>query len=83
MINTQDLVNKITFLVPLIDRGSVFDRFDAMRSFFNVIFIIIIMMMMMMTIMMIIIIIQASSSWKRNKSKFGPKICQVNEHITS
>ena len=36
------------------------------------------MMTVMMTMIMMIIIIQASSSWKRNKSKFGPKICQVN-----
>ena len=81
MINTQDLWHKTTFLVPLIDRVSEFDRFDAMRSFFNVIviiIIIIIIIMIMMMMMMMIIIIQASSSWKRNKSKFGPKICQVN-----
>ena len=63
MINTQDLVHKTTFLVLLLDCGSEFHRLDDMRSFFYVI----IMMMMMM-----IIIIQASSSWKRNKSKFGP-----------
>ena len=32
----------------LFDCGSEFDRFDAMRSFFNVIFIFMMMMMMMM-----------------------------------
>ena len=31
----------------LFDCGSEFDRFDAMRSFFNVIFIFMMMMMMM------------------------------------
>ena len=76
MIKTGDLGHKTTFLVPLFHRGSEFDGFDAMKSLFNVIFIF--MMMMMMMMMMMIIIIQASSSWKRNKSKFGPKICQVN-----
>ena len=64
MINTQDLVHKTTFLVLLIDCGSEFHRFDDMRSFFYVI--------IMMMVMMMMIIIQASSSWKRNKSKFGP-----------
>ena len=45
-------MHKITFLVPYLDRGSVFDKFDAMRSFFNVIFIMIIMLLLLMMMMM-------------------------------
>ena len=45
MINTQGLVHKTTFLVPFFDCGSEFYRFDAVRSFFNVIFIFMMMMM--------------------------------------